>query len=72
MRYILQYYYVKMKNDAWGCKVIYTVCCEGVLSKSTARKRSDSFYSGNFDVKDMLGSARPMAEKVDDTLEKVR
>lgn len=72
IRYILQFYYDKGKNAAQAHKKICAIYGDSALSDSTARKWFRRFREGNFDVKDALRTGRPITEKVDLILEKIK
>ena len=71
IRYILQYHYDKGKNAAQTCEKICVIYGDDTLSKSAARFAR--FRVGNFnDVKDEPRSGRPITEKSDETMVKVK
>lgn len=72
LRYILQYYFDRGENASQACEKICAVYGEGTLSKSAARKWFARFRSGNFNVKDEPRSGRPITDKADEILEKVK
>jgi len=72
IRYILQYHYDKNKNAAQICEKICAIYDEDTLSKSVARKLFVRFRAGNFDVKDEPHFGRPITEKSDEIMVKVK
>lgn len=71
VRYILQYYYDKGENAARAREKICAVYGEETISESAARKWFVRFRSGNFDVKDVRRSGRPITVKVDKIFQKI-
>lgn len=68
IHYILQYYF-DQGDDAVKR---FDIHGEDSLSNSAVRKEFTSFRSGNFDAKDVPRSGRPIVEKVDVILQKVK
>ncbi|XP_011050932.1 PREDICTED: histone-lysine N-methyltransferase SETMAR-like [Acromyrmex echinatior] len=63
---------VSGKNAAQACDKICATYGEDTLSKPTARKWFARFRPRNFDVKDEPRSGRPITEKSDEIMEKVK
>ena len=71
MRYILKFLYIKGKNAKQVTNEIYKVCGDVAVSIRVSQQWCASFQSGNFDVKDLPRSGRPIVEKVYEVMEKI-
>ena len=72
IRYILQYHYDKGKNAVTTGLWKNLRYLRWRYSKSAAQKWFARFRAGNFDVKDELRSGRPITEKSDEIMVKVK
>ena len=72
LRYILKYYYDKGEDAAPAYEKVDAVNGDGTLLKCAERKQFGRFRSGNFNLKDVSRSGRPIIEKADEVVENVQ
>jgi len=68
IRYVMPFTTKKGKNAAQTCRKICEVYGADAISELRTQEWFVRFRSGNFDVKDLPRSGRPVTEKVDEIL----
>lgn len=71
IRYIMLFHFRKGCNASKTCKKICAVYGADTLSDRTVRNWFERFRGGNFDVKDIPRSGRPVTKKADEILQMV-